>query len=68
MPASLAGGEIWCNWPACGAEHRARLLISDIVPRVLDRPLPEPADLWKELTAATHILVLQTGGLAPMRR
>ncbi|MGB3815092.1 MAG: mandelate racemase/muconate lactonizing enzyme family protein [Shinella sp.] len=64
--AGLVGwGEIWCNWPACGAEHRARLLISDIAPRVLGRPLPEPADLWKELTAATHILVLQTGEAGP---
>lgn len=64
--AGLVGwGEIWCNWPACGAEHRARLFISDIAPRVLGRPLPEPADLWKELTAATHILVLQTGEAGP---
>lgn len=58
-------GEVWCNWPACGAEHRARLLISDIAPRVLGRPLPKPADLWKELMAATHILVLQTGEAGP---
>lgn len=58
-------GEIWCNWPGCGAEHRARLLTSDIAPRVLDRPLPDPAELWKELTAKTHILVLQTGEVGP---
>ncbi|WP_432349035.1 mandelate racemase/muconate lactonizing enzyme family protein (plasmid) [Shinella yambaruensis] len=64
--AGLIGwGEIWCNWPACGAEHRARLLVSDIAPRILDRPLPDPADLWKELTATTHILVLQTGEAGP---
>jgi L-alanine-DL-glutamate epimerase-like enolase superfamily enzyme len=60
--AGMVGwGEIWCNWPACGAEHRAHLLTSDIAPRILGRPLPEPAALWGELTAATEILVLQTG-------
>lgn len=58
-------GEIWCNWPACGAEHRARLLISDIAPRVLGKPLPAPADLWTELSAATEILALQTGETGP---
>ena len=58
-------GEIWCNWPACGAEHRARLAINDIAPRVLGRPLPAPADLWRELTGATEILALQTGEIGP---
>ncbi|MDX3925876.1 MAG: mandelate racemase/muconate lactonizing enzyme family protein [Shinella sp.] len=58
-------GEIWCNWPGCGAEHRARLLVSDIAPRILGRPLPDSAELWKELTAATHVLVLQTGEIGP---
>lgn len=65
MAGAVGWGEIWCNWPACGAEHRARLLISDIAPRLLGRPLPEPALLWKEVTAATEVLVLQTGELGP---
>jgi D-galactarolactone cycloisomerase len=30
---TVGWGEIWCNWPACGAEHRARLLVSDLAPR-----------------------------------
>ncbi len=62
---TVGWGEIWCNWPACGAEHRARLLVSDVAPRVIARPLPEPAKLWKELTAATEILGLQTGEFGP---
>ncbi len=62
---TVGWGEIWCNWPACGAEHRARLLVSDIAPRVLGRPLPAPHDVWKDLTAKTEILVLQTGEVGP---
>jgi D-galactarolactone cycloisomerase len=58
-------GEIWCNWPACGAEHRARLLVSDIAPRILGRPLSSPSDVWRELASATEILVLQTGEVGP---
>jgi len=58
-------GEIWCNWPACGAEHRARLLICDIAPRIIDRPLPDPANLWRELSKKTEILALQTGEAGP---
>ncbi|WP_343314897.1 mandelate racemase/muconate lactonizing enzyme family protein [Brucella sp. BE17] len=58
-------GEIWCNWPACGAEHRARLIISDIAPRIIDKPLPDPASLWKQLNKQTEILVLQTGEVGP---
>ncbi|PRD42370.1 mandelate racemase [Phyllobacterium phragmitis] len=58
-------GEIWCNWPACGAEHRARLLVTDIAPRIIGRLLPTPPSLWRELTAATEILALQTGEAGP---
>ncbi|MBU1314521.1 MAG: mandelate racemase/muconate lactonizing enzyme family protein [Alphaproteobacteria bacterium] len=62
---TVGWGEIWCNWPACGAEHRARLLVSDIAPRIVGRPLPAPPGLWKELAAATEILALQTGEAGP---
>ncbi|RVK21802.1 mandelate racemase/muconate lactonizing enzyme family protein [Sinorhizobium medicae] len=62
---TVGWGEIWCNWPACGAEHRARLLVTDIAPRVVGRPLPSPPGLWRELTAATDILGLQTGEAGP---
>jgi D-galactarolactone cycloisomerase len=62
---TVGWGEIWCNWPACGAEHRARLFVSDIAPRIVGRPLPTPPGLWRELTAATEILALQTGEAGP---
>ena len=30
-------GEVWSNFPQCGAEHRARLVKSALVPLLLDR-------------------------------
>ncbi|MCJ7830373.1 MAG: hypothetical protein MUP74_03200, partial [Desulfobacterales bacterium] len=30
-------GETWCNFPACGAEHRARLVETVLVPLLLDK-------------------------------
>ncbi|MBD8664266.1 mandelate racemase/muconate lactonizing enzyme family protein [Rhizobium sp. CFBP 8752] len=62
---TVGWGEIWCNWPACGADHRARLLTTDLAPRILGRPLPAPPEVWRQLTAATEILVLQTGEVGP---
>jgi L-alanine-DL-glutamate epimerase-like enolase superfamily enzyme len=62
---TVGWGEIWCNWPACGADHRARLLTTDVAPRVLSRPLPAPPEVWRQLTAAAEILVLQTGEVGP---
>ena len=29
-------GEIWCNFPSCGAEHRARLLNTAILPEIIE--------------------------------
>ena len=36
-------GEAWCNFPACGAEHRARLLDTVLAPLVLQRQFSNPA-------------------------
>ena len=34
-------GEVWCNWPAVGAEHRARL-VADIGERLIGRHFESP--------------------------
>jgi L-alanine-DL-glutamate epimerase-like enolase superfamily enzyme len=63
----LAGyGEIWCNFPTCGAEHRARLLESVFRPWVLDREWASPAEAFAELTARSHKLALQSGEPGPI--
>jgi D-galactarolactone cycloisomerase len=58
-------GEVWCNWPAVGAEHRARLTV-DIGQRLLDRSLAGPDEAFRRLTAELEVLVLQTGESGPV--
>ena len=36
-------GEAWCNFPACGAEHRARLVETVLAPLVVGRAFASPA-------------------------
>jgi len=59
-------GEIWCNFPQCGAEHRARLVISVLAPLAVGKPLASPNDLFHKLTAAVHKLALQAGEPGPL--
>lgn len=58
-------GEAWCNWPAVGAEHRARLAV-DLGERLIGRTFESPADLFHSLTAELEVLVLQTGEVGPI--
>lgn len=60
-------GEVWCNYPAVGAEHRARLLASTILPLAAGlREAERPEDLWKAMTQRLRVLVIQTGELGPI--
>src|SRR5690606_12658942 len=38
-------GEVWCNFPSVGAEHRARLLRDVIAPVALEEGFDTPAEL-----------------------
>ena len=59
-------GEIWCNFPTCGAEHRARLLESVFRPWVVGREWASPAQAFAELCARSHRLALQAGEPGPI--
>lgn len=54
-------GEIFANWPAAGAEHRARLLMEDVSDLVLGQVFAQPSDLFERLISQTHIRALQCG-------
>lgn len=54
-------GEIWCNFPAASAEHRARVLDTVVAPMVLGRDISDPAALWDESERGLHILRVQSG-------
>ena len=52
-------GEAFCNWPAFGAAHRARILREILSPLLVGRTFDEPETLWQDLTERTRPLVLQ---------
>jgi len=54
-------GEIWCNFPAPSAEHRAKLLDTVVAPMALGRSLEDPFALWSELDRKLHVLRVQSG-------
>ncbi len=54
-------GEIWCNFPSVGAEHRARLFDSVITPILLEKIWASPVEAFQELTKRLHVLGIQCG-------
>ena len=58
----MAGwGEIWCNFPSVGAEHRARVLTSCIAPILLEQDWRHPAQAFDALSRRLHVLGIQSG-------
>ena len=58
-------GEVWCNFPAVGAEHRARLVNEMLAPMLDRRAIEHPSEVFDYLTAATAVLALQSGERGP---
>ncbi|BBK32629.1 L-alanine-DL-glutamate epimerase-like enolase superfamily enzyme [Stella humosa] len=52
-------GEVFCNWPPPGAEHRARLVAEVLAPLVQGRSFDHPAEVGAWLEQRTRVLVLQ---------
>jgi L-alanine-DL-glutamate epimerase-like enolase superfamily enzyme len=61
-------GEVWCNFPACGAEHRERLLQTLLFPLLQGRRFAGPAAAFDHLTRATAILAIQSGEHGPLQQ
>jgi L-alanine-DL-glutamate epimerase-like enolase superfamily enzyme len=58
-------GEVWCNFPSVGAEHRARLINEMLAPMWVRRDVAQPSELFDTVTAATSVLALQSGEQGP---
>ncbi|QPF90401.1 mandelate racemase/muconate lactonizing enzyme family protein [Bradyrhizobium commune] len=58
-------GETWSNFPAPGAEHRARLVNEVLAPGLVGRKLESPAQAFQTLTSGTEVLALQCGEPGP---
>jgi D-galactarolactone cycloisomerase len=54
-------GEVWCNFPSVGAEHRARLINEMLAPMLCGHAAVHPSELFNHLSAATSVEALQCG-------
>ncbi len=59
-------GEAWCNFPACGAEHRARLLETVLSPLLINQTFASPQEAFTTLSAKVHVLSLQADEPGPL--
>jgi D-galactarolactone cycloisomerase len=58
-------GEVWCNFPSVGAEHRTRLVNDTLAPMLIGCAVTHPSDVFEHLSAATSVLALQSGEAGP---
>jgi D-galactarolactone cycloisomerase len=58
-------GEVWCNFPSVGAEHRTRLINEMLAPMLAGRGVTHPSEVFDHLSAATSVLALQAGEPGP---
>ncbi|MCP3397280.1 mandelate racemase/muconate lactonizing enzyme family protein [Bradyrhizobium sp. CCGB20] len=58
-------GEAWSNFPAPGAEHRARLVNEVLAPGLVGRRFDGPGQAFEALTKGTEVLALQCGEPGP---
>ena len=63
---AVGWGEIWCNFPAVGAEHRARLVETLFAPLLENQIFDSPVEAFERLTAKTAVLALQSGEPGPL--
>lgn len=61
-------GEIWCNFPGCGAEHRVRLATEELGALLTAAPFTSPRHAFDTLTEKVRVRVLQTGEVGPYRQ
>jgi L-alanine-DL-glutamate epimerase-like enolase superfamily enzyme len=61
----LGWGEVWCNFPAPGAEHRVRLVNEVLAPALVRFSAHDPSAAFERLTQGTSVLALQSGEAGP---
>lgn len=59
-------GEVWCNLPAVGVEHRAHLLDSLVAPLLRGQEWENPSAAYRELSRRLHALAIQSGEPGPI--
>lgn len=61
-------GEIWCNFPIVGDEHRARMARFYLPSLVCGRRWDSPASCFSELSRQLAVLALQSGEPGPIQQ
>jgi L-alanine-DL-glutamate epimerase-like enolase superfamily enzyme len=62
---NVGWGEVWCNFPAPGAEHRVRLVNEVLAPFLENFRASEPSAAFERLTQGSSVLALQSGEAGP---
>jgi L-alanine-DL-glutamate epimerase-like enolase superfamily enzyme len=65
---AVGWGEAWCNFPDCGAEHRAHLLRTLFAPLLEGRAPADPAAVSADLAERTAVLAIQSGEPGPIHQ
>jgi L-alanine-DL-glutamate epimerase-like enolase superfamily enzyme len=63
---AVGWGEIWCNFPNCGAEHRATLLAENFKPLLINQTFNAPEEIYQFLSEKTAVLAIQSGEYGPI--
>ena len=61
-------GEVWCNFPSVGAEHRARLAQEVIGPLLIESGELELDGVFAHLMQRLHVMAVQSGEWGPFRQ
>ena len=59
-------GEVWCNFPTVGAEHRARLIDSVFAHLLVGRTIESASSAFFDLTEQTAVLAIQCAEPGPI--
>jgi len=59
-------GEVWCNFPSVGAEHRARLIGSVLKRTLCAQTWPTPQACFEALSRHVRVLAIQSGEPGPL--
>jgi L-alanine-DL-glutamate epimerase-like enolase superfamily enzyme len=66
VDGAVGWGEAWCNFPSCGAEHRARIVETVLAPLAVGRTFASAGAAWRAMTEATAVLAIQAGEPGPL--
>ncbi|MHA6689879.1 mandelate racemase/muconate lactonizing enzyme family protein [Devosia sp. A449] len=63
---AVGWGEVWCNFPSVGAEHRARLIDETISSTLMRGRYETPQDAFSKTEQALATLAIQAGEPGPL--